>query len=184
MRNLFELRQGVIDDIANNMPVIAALGNVVVKPHAGKFESKELKSIGAKAPCIFISTGALGGIDSDALGDYADIAFAAIIVTKDKPGIGRDEAAMLLANFLAVHLTDNHWGMDEVRRPPEKVNGRNLYSTALKENAVAMWGFTWSQWMTIGGISDSADFDQFLNHTGVSSEGENVPTTNIDTTFQ
>jgi len=164
MKNLFELRQGVIDDIANNMPGVSDIGSVSVLPYAGRFSIEELKRIGTKAPCIFISTVALANVGNDSMGDHAEIAFAAIIVTKDTPKITRDASSMALANVLAVHLTENLWGMDESRRYPEKISGRNLYATKIDKEGIAMWGFTWSQWMTIGGIADTTDLASFITY--------------------
>lgn len=163
-RNIFELRQGVVNDVANNMPGLPVIGRVAILPHAGRFTSEELDRIGAKAPCIFISTGMLANVGSDSLGDNAEVAFTAIIVTKDIPKIKRDASSMALANIFAVHLTENTWGMDESRRYPEKINGRNLYASKLDKKGIAMWGFTWSQWMTIGGIADTTDLASFITY--------------------
>ncbi len=163
-RSVLELRQGVIDDIANNMPGVSDIGRVAIIPHAGQFTADEIKRVGAKAPCIFISTIAMANIGNDSLGDHAEIAFAAVIVTKSTSAIRRDLSAMALANTFAVHLTENCWGMDEVRRKPQKVNGRNLYTAKMNKEGVAMWGFTWSQWMTIGGLGDPASLAAFLTY--------------------
>jgi len=159
--SLLDIRQGIADNLQAHLNELG-LSVVNVHVHAGRFDVEELQKISAKAPAVFLACmGLADADDSNHAGITGKTAWAAIVVTKDTPKAMRDEYALSLVNALLLHIPGNEWSLDATTGRPEKINGRNLYSAKTQKFGIALWGVTWQQNFSIGGLGDPATLHTF-----------------------
>lgn len=175
--SLITLRDAIAAELAAAIPELKTC-----EGHGGRFDLQELRRVAAKAPAVFVAC--LGFGDAEEEGDTtAELSWAAYVVTKDAPGKPRDEAALAIAQALAVHIPGNRWGLDDAEGRPEGIRGQNLYSDRLDKQGVAMWAISWRQRMNLGGAVDSAELAAFVTfhaeHSMAPGDGEPAATDEV-----
>lgn len=150
---IFDIRKAVA-------AVLAELLGVKVEPHGGRFDLQALKSVATRTPAVFVACLGMSGVEEKGSEISADVAWAAFVVTGDKPGKPRDESALALAHALVTHIPGNRWGLDESESRPAQIRADNLYSADLDKHGVAMWAIGWRQRMVID--AGSVALDDFL----------------------
>lgn len=118
--------------------------------HGGRFDLAELKRIAGRAPAIYISVLGNPGLDDPGTGERdVTLTLAAFVVTTDRRGLPRFEAAIDLVERLLVHIPDNRWGCDGTFGA-QQLGARNFYNGAIDKHGVALWGVIWKQSIRLG----------------------------------
>ena len=125
--------------------------------HGGRFDLEEMKRFAGRAPAIYISVLGSPNISSSGNGER-DVALTivAFVVTTDRTGLSRFEAAVNLVESLLSHIPDNRWGQSGVFAP-EQLSSRNFYNGSIDRKGVALWGVTWRQKLRLGECVFNAD---------------------------
>lgn len=160
-------------------PIVADLGAIEgvtsCEAFGGKFDLPALERFGAKAPAIRVAILRLSGfkwVDTGELDATVDL--GAFIVTRDERGVPRDLAVLHLVQAVIVKVHAERWGQKSVQaaRP---VRAENLYSGAIQNKGLALWGVSWTSKLRMGtdayaGILDNAEIwvgDEPLGTLGV-----------------
>lgn len=118
--------------------------------HGGRFDLAELKRIAGRAPAIYLSVLGNPGLDDPGTGERdVALSLAAFVVTTDRRGLPRFEAAINLVESLLTHIPDNRWGQ-EGTFGAQQVTSRNFYNGSIDKHGVALWGVTWKQPLRLG----------------------------------
>ncbi|ASX25872.1 phage protein Gp37 [Candidatus Williamhamiltonella defendens] len=139
------LRQAVIDQLKQDMPRLSA-----VDAHPGRFNLEELKRIATQLPAIrvaFMGCPQLKQIETRE--KEAVVRMAAFIMTGDRRGLPKDEAALALVEALLVLIPYQSWGIKGVLGAAN-VKADNLFSGQVERQGVAMWAVTWEQSVRLG----------------------------------
>lgn len=118
---------------------------------AGRFDLDSLKRIGVAAPAVLVSR--LGARQAEALaGPHItfELDMAAFIVTKDAPGLQRDEAASNISQALLRLIPENCWGQVGVGAA-QRVREQSLITSASEKEAISLWAITWMQPAALAG---------------------------------
>ncbi|MBI2235389.1 MAG: hypothetical protein HYU60_00265 [Magnetospirillum sp.] len=79
------------------------------------------------------------------------MAFAAFIITTDKPQLPRDTAAINMAEDLLLRLPGQRWGQAGVYGVDEaKIKAENLYSSSVDNVGMSLWAVAWTQKVRMG----------------------------------
>ncbi|MEM1344859.1 MAG: hypothetical protein AAGI34_09805 [Pseudomonadota bacterium] len=123
---------------------------------SGRFDLKELRQIGAKPPAVRVGLLRVGdGMEVSGPAYHHPLRFAAYVITADRGGLDRDDAALAIVERLIGLIHGNAWGSDCLGEPM-KVSADNLYSAGARGQGVAMWGVAWDQEIQIGARPVSA----------------------------
>lgn len=149
--NLLDMRTAIIDDFKTNLADIR--DNCL--PYGGKFGKDDVKRYAMKSPAVLVSCLGLVEAKADGCGSVdAVFAWGSFIITTDKQGLLRDVGALAILTAITGRIPDNKWGLADVGYP-EQVRGENLYSGEIDKVGVALWGVTWRQSMTLGGLDET-----------------------------
>lgn len=134
----------------------AALPNVDVERHAGRFGLQELKRLAVRTPAIRLSMLAIPPGQREKDGSIqTEAQWAAFVVTSDRGGRKRDEEALRLVEQLYLWLPWKKWGAAQPLNP-STLDARNLYGADLDtQTACAIWAITWRQTITLKGASNT-----------------------------
>ncbi len=153
---LHDLRTAIIAALAAGFPAGTA-----VDEYGGRLTPEEIKRIAAQAPAVKV---AILGVDEakDTPSGRVEVTAVcgAFLITKSKPGSPRDAAALILVSGALALIPGNLWGLEDTQIP-QAVRAQNLFSGELDKTAVALWGITWRQEISVGGI-DEATLDDFI----------------------
>lgn len=143
---LIDLRQAIAMQIGEWLP------KADCDTAPGRMNEDEIKKMAVKTPAIRVAC--LGMPKAEAVGDGEvdrDVAFAAYILTTDKPQLPRDTAALRMVEDLLLRLPGLRWGQANVHAIAEgAVTGENLYSSKLNGTGVALWAVVWTQKVRMG----------------------------------
>lgn len=122
----------------------AALPNIDVKSHGGRFTLQDLQRIATQAPAVRV--GCLGVIKAELSGSSVTVTatWGAFALAKDKHQLPRDAGALIMAAQILSIIPENNWGIDDAGLP-DKIRGDNVYSGKLDAKGVALWAVTWTQ---------------------------------------
>lgn len=169
--SLVTLREAIRSKLASEIQDV-----IGVHTHGGRFDADELARWTRIAPCAHV--GILGIPTTELEGGQivANVEWGAFIVTKDKPGVKRDEAALVLVEaFLNVIRPTQRWDDTNAHRP-QNIKASNLYGGKLDSNGAAIWAITWSQSYDINAVDYSSLADFLTYHsTAKLSDDEDVP---------
>lgn len=130
--------------------------------HSGRFDEEELKRVSTKAPALYIAELGIASVIPEATEQVnSKYVFAVFVITKDQGLLDKDVAARNLVETIVNVLNNQRWGLVGIGIP-EKITGKNLYSSKSKNNHT-MWVVSWHQEVTTG----TSVFDE---------EGYQVPT--------
>lgn len=142
---LKELRQAVIDQIKQDIPKLRA-----VDAHPGRFNLEELKRIATKLPAIRVALMSSPQLKQVETGEKeAVVRMAAFVITGDRRGLPKDDAALALVEALLVLVPGQRWSMKGVL-DAANVKADNLFSGKVDRQGVAMWAITWEQPIRLG----------------------------------
>ncbi len=143
---LITLRQGIATQIGEWFPA----ADCATGP--GRMTEAEIKTMAVRTPAIRVAC--LGLPKAEAVGDGEvdrDVAFAAYILTTDKPRLPRDTAALAMVEDLLLRLPGQRWETDSVHAIAESAaTAENLYSSKLGNTGVTLWAVVWTQTVRMG----------------------------------
>lgn len=143
---LIDLRKTIADQIGKWFPK----ADCATGP--GRMTEADIKTMAVKTPAIRVAC--LGLPKGEAVGDGEvdrDAAFAAYLLTTDKPNLPRDSAALAMVEDLLLRLPGQRWGTTNVHPVAESApTGENLYSSKLNGTGVTLWAVVWTQKIRMG----------------------------------
>jgi len=143
---LINLRQTITDQIGRWFPK----ADCATGP--GRMTEDEIKRMAVKTPAIRVAC--LGLPKAEAVGDGEvdrDVAFAAYILTTDKPRLPRDTAALAMVEDLLLRLPGQRWDEANVHPVGESAaTAENLYSSKLGTTGITLWAVVWTQRVRMG----------------------------------
>ena len=141
--SVLDVRTSIIESLQKALP-----NGVTVLPHGGRFESAaEIQRFAVKAPTVLVACVRIPLQNPGGGRLILPAGWAIFVVTKDKPGIPRDQAAIALVEAIVGLLSGNAWGRSDVGTPQE-IDSRNLYSGAIDTLGIALWGISFKQQVT------------------------------------
>lgn len=146
MSQLADLRAAVVATIKGWLPDLRAC-----EPHAGRFNLDELKRLGVQAPAVRVAV--IGGDRALDLGNGEidlPLRLAAFVVTADRRGLPKDEAAMAIVETLVKRVPHHRWGLPWAHPARADVQPENLHSTGLAGQGIALWAVGWTQALRLG----------------------------------
>ena len=143
-------RQMMLAAIRQAMPELKEVAG-----HPGRFDLGELQRISMRAPAVRLAI--LGAPRIAETSDERlriDLSLAAFVITRDAPGLPRDEAALNIVETLMQLVSLNQWQVAEDTGfgllLPREMRAENLYSGEVDRRGVALWGLSWRQGMILG----------------------------------
>lgn len=130
----------IAGDLAPQFPDLASCTG-----HTGRFNLADLRRDGIKAPAIRVSL--LGARPADPFAGSvhtAKLEMAAYVITRDRPGLDRDSAALSIVQRLLTIVPDRRWGEIDLGEA-ENVTMQSLVSVEMKKAGVSLWAVTWRQ---------------------------------------
>ena len=126
-----------------------------VSGHPGRFDLEELRRTSVRAPAVRIAIlGAprIGEVSDERI--RATLSMAAFVITKDAPGLPRDEAAVNITEGLIRLVSLNQWQADGQAGfgigLPEEIRADNVFAAATDRAGVALWAVSWKQTLVLG----------------------------------
>ena len=142
---LLTFRRMVVDGIAARLPELKS-----VAAHPGRFDLEELKRFALAAPAVRVALPGLPRVEvrsDERLEVTAQV--ACFVVTRDAPGLPRDDAALAIAQGLLELAALNQWGVDAEAGfgvlPARELRAESLYSAEIDRAGVAFWAVSWRQ---------------------------------------
>lgn len=154
--SLADIRTAIITDLSAQ-----GLGDAVTA-HPGRLTVEELKSFTIKGRAAVL-VGCLGvpRVEDTANLPALVLSFAVYVIALDKPGTPRDVTAMTLASAVALRVSRNLWGREDLDDPTD-IRADNLYSGTIEKRAVALWAVTFRQAWTPNSL-DLSTLDDLLS---------------------
>jgi hypothetical protein len=124
---------------------------------AGRLDVEELKRRSIQAPAVLVSR--LRLVESKAYSGPTvtfDVSMAAFIVTKDRPGLTRDDAAANIASVLLSMIPECRWGLSWAGEA-DKVSEEPLISSGTRRDGVAISAVLWRQPITLNRQEDPVE---------------------------
>lgn len=120
-----------------------------VETSRGRFTLEDLKSMNAKLPALRVALLTLHSAETISTGEIeADFGFAAFVIAKDQPGRPREDIAVKFVGALAQVLPGFRPG--PAFWPAKEVRGQNLFSSAIDDAGVIVWGLEFRQTVRLG----------------------------------
>jgi phage gp37-like protein len=142
---LHDLCQAIISSIGAALPALKA-----VEAHPGRINSDELKRLITRLPAVRVAVLSSPSCDPVDTGQVEiNLRLAAFVITGDRNGLSRDEAALAIVEALAIHIPMQRWGMVGVS-DATKVKADNLYSGMIDRQGVSLWAVGWEQSIRTG----------------------------------
>lgn len=153
--NLSNLRDAVVARLRDKIPGVRS-----IEPHGGTFDEGEVKKFATLAPAIRVACMGFDQVSRHSNGMLRlPVNFAAVVITKDAiqdaDKVGRDTAALLIGNAVALAVYGHRFGFEGVFQP-ENLRGANEYSNASQNAGVALWQVTWTSPVLLGETVDEA----------------------------
>lgn len=129
--------------------------------HPGRFSVEELTDMAIKAPALRFAILAMSKGKAVGTGEIdRDVKFAAFLITDDKKGLTRAEAALNIVEDIITFLPGQTFDVPEVEEghigglfPIEEEavgEAQNLHSKKLGRRNVSVWGIAWTQKIRFG----------------------------------
>lgn len=116
------------------------------KSHPGRFNAAEVKRMSARTPSVRVS---LLGITPGKSGNHL-LNLAAFIVTSDKRGLHRNDAALAIAASVIRRVRGTAWGKEPLMGEASEPTAQNLYNSEIDKNGIALWAVNWSHEFRFG----------------------------------
>lgn len=163
--DLATFRDNLVTSLMAGLPA-----NVKVKAHPGRFDLAELNRYMVEAPAVFVTLLEAADLDLAELYDMVDC--AAYILTKTgKAGLS-DKQMLTLGTGLKAYIRSYPIGGADASSAM-KVKLRNLYSSPIGEEGVALGAVTWSQKVELD-QPDTSSLEDFLKFYGTFDIGQSV----------
>ena len=144
MTDLETLLKSQADALAAAVP-----GFKSVETSRGRFTLEDLKGMNAKLPALRVALLTLHSAETISTGEIeADFGFAAFVIAKDQPGRPREDIAVKFVGGLAQVLPGFRPGA--AFWPAKEVRGQNLFSSAIDDAGVIVWGLEFRQTVRMG----------------------------------
>lgn len=116
-------------------------------PHGGRVTLADLERIGAYTPTVLLTVLRLSAIERRGLqGVTYRLQWAAYPVASAQDGREAHDLAAEYAETLIGALPGETWGRGDCEAvAAEAIDAANLYSGAVAERGMALWGITWDQ---------------------------------------
>lgn len=125
-------------------------GLEVCELHGGPFDLAELERFAVNTPAIYISLLGNPSLDDLNTGERdVELTLAAYVVTTDRDGLPRFEAAINLVESLLTHIPDSRWGQGGTFGAKQVISN-NFYNDSIDNLGVALWNVTWKQVIRLG----------------------------------
>lgn len=155
-----------MSDLLTALPIAVAdrikllLPNLLeCKAAAGRYNVERLMDETIRAPGVIVSILQMKQVKGNAGPQhFYHLDMAAFIITKDKLGLPRDEAASNIAMALAALIPDKRWGHNDAGQA-ENVRGQSLVTAASLKVKASLWAVTWTQpvTFTVMPVSETLD---------------------------
>lgn len=120
-------------------------------PCGGRLDEDALKLLAGATPAVFLAPAATYRAKPAGTGEQdIPLAVTAYVITEDRPGLPRAEAALNLVQEIIVRLENQVWGMDDQVHPPGPAAALNLYSGGIDQAGIAAWEVSWTQEIRMG----------------------------------
>lgn len=119
-----------------------------VESHPGRFTDDELGRLVRKNQCVRVAIEQTPGISVAGNGRKEFVVlFAAFIITADKKGSDRHQAALDITEKVAEILPFNRWSNEPefMAVEPSTIAAENLYSGTIEKQGIALWAVSWTQ---------------------------------------
>ena len=154
MTAFLALRQAVVDAVEPAIPAVTTC-----KAHGGRFQPGEVKRIAVRAPAVLVALVSASEAKPVAGGVCTELDFGAFVVTRDRPGSQRDAEGIVISQALLALVASNRWGREDTENPT-RIRARNLYSSKVDKQGIAIWAVTWRQAIEHGRL-DPAELEDF-----------------------
>ncbi len=144
--------------IFNTLAADARLAGVAVSTHGGDFDIAEIKRYAKRTPAVVLAL-MHSDVTQQGGSPVADCSFVIVVVCEDRAGVSKWDQVIDYADTIARILAKpgQRWGLTEHGvGAPTKVAARNLYSTKLDAEGLALWGVAWRQVIDLAELTDSA----------------------------
>lgn len=142
MTALLQLRDAIAAALAADQRLQAL--RVTVSVHGGDFGIEDLKQYGKNAPAVILSLLHADVEEQPGGENWADTVFGIVVLTKPRPPLSEDDAAIQVVDATLRAVRGSWWGELNVRAP-ERVTARNLFSPGIDKLGVAMWAIGFHQ---------------------------------------
>lgn len=174
MSSLITVRKAIRDHLRTTLPRI----NFVT--YLGRISLEEVRNIGLRGPSGIVTC--LGAPRFQVQGTVviANAVFAVFCVSQRTPTLDLDEAAMAVAQDVAVEVPHQTWNSTANRAPNDLV-ATNLHTTQLISEGLGLWVVRWRQdvELTRNVTATLEDFDTFHGTYDMDAMGgdDDTPTT-------
>lgn len=137
---------------------------------SGRIDKAAIDRIGVAAPAVLVSQfGARIGTTSAGPQHYYLVDVSAFVITKDAPGLDRDEAAATIVQALLQALPDHRWGEPGLGEMTD-IAAHSLVTIELQKAGVALWAVTWRQQVAFTGSPEPQQIPLRLYVSGPAGE--------------
>jgi hypothetical protein len=134
----------LLTDVVNGLRADARLAGARVYPHGGEFTYAELKQYAVQAPCVVVSA-LRTEVEYQDGAPAASVTFGLVCVAKDETTARRVGGVLVLVDAVQralIYSVTDAVTVDGISAPQHMV-GRNLYTTQLDREGIAMWALGW-----------------------------------------
>lgn len=118
--------------------------------HSGDLNIDEIRQIAPQLPALLISSGAIGIKEPQADGtNLKPVTIVAYVITRDEAGLTRFESAANIAEALLELVDSNNFAFAGAREATDE-QAKNLSTSGLEREKVAMWVVRWVQKLQFG----------------------------------
>lgn len=137
------LREALVQGLEALLGADATVGVI-----GGRLDAAEMRRMSISAPAVYLAILDAGALEIAGRNQWTvPVSWAAYVVTRDGPTMGRDEAAIALATKLLKGIAAKNWGNSALFKEvlPGSVRALNLYSGVVDSAATALWAVLWRQ---------------------------------------
>ncbi len=170
MNEIASMRNSIV---AGLQPLVPAH----VAPFGGRLNLEALRVLGKRTPAVVVAALGVPSIDERGGNVSNDVRWAAYIVTTDRPGMGRDEQALVLVRAVLGAVARTDWGLALAHRATD-ITADNLYTRAIDALGVALWAVSWRQRLELPPLTE-AELRAFKRFYGDSAVADGLPSTAV-----
>jgi len=142
--------------VAEGMAALAPAAKSV-EVYRGRFKVADVTNQSLRTPALRVALMGVRRVQPVASGERdATLRLSCAIVTVDRPGKRREDAANALVNDLIIQLPGRTWGLDTAH-PAGDVDGENLFTGDVGRKGVMLWELRWSQTVRLGQNAFASD---------------------------
>lgn len=147
-----------------------------VQEHGGRFGPEEIARFSVRAPCAVVCSLGVSSVWVEGDEPVAGFDWGVFLMTKDKPGLRRDESILLLVGKVLKTVNPNQrWGLDGVHMMTG-LKGQNLYNgKATDDKGLSLWALSWTQALDID-LIDVDSLSPFKDYESTMKVSDNTDT--------